>query len=87
MAVLGLTIPRGSDSKGFLRSGQRQKKIMSTNDYLTELPLSVVHPPPPKGVFGSGSSCNCIIVASHLALCVFVVLLCLNGLININKVD
>lgn len=57
MAVLGLTIPRGSDSKGFLRSGQRQKKkkIMSTNDYLTELPLSVVHPLPPKGVFGSGS--------------------------------
>lgn len=56
VAVLGLTIPRGSDSKGFLRSGQRpKKKIMSTNDYLTELPLSVVHPPPPKGVFGSGS--------------------------------
>lgn len=73
VAVLGLTIPRGSDSKGFLRSGQRQKKkIMSTNDYLTELPLSVVHPPPPQGgIWLRVESCNCIIVASHLALCVF----------------
>lgn len=68
---------------------------MSTNDYLTELPLSVVLLPPPsstmfcplKGVFGPGSSRNCIIVASHLAFYVFVVLPCLDGLININKVD